>query len=130
MERFLITLGACVLSNSSFFWDLILQTADRKLDAPDILDDFYLNLLDWGCNNVLAIALNDQVHLWNASNDSASKLVTVNHEDGPITSVSWAPDGRHIAIGLNNSHVQLWDCQVRRKVCPIFLIVCPLCCGY
>ncbi|XWS59328.1 hypothetical protein CRYUN_Cryun08bG0112400 [Craigia yunnanensis] len=94
----------------------ISQTADGKLDAPDILDDFYLNLLDWGCNNVLAIALNDQVYLWDASNGSASKLVTVNYEDGPITSVSWAPDGRHIAIGLNNSHVQLWDCQVRRKL--------------
>ena len=78
-----------------------------KLDAPEILDDFYLNLLDWGCNNVLVIALNDQVYLWDASNGSALKLVTINYEDGPITSVSWAPDGWHIAIGLNNSHVQL-----------------------
>ncbi|XP_022746692.1 cell division cycle 20.2, cofactor of APC complex-like [Durio zibethinus] len=94
----------------------ISQAADRTLDAPEILDDFYLNLLDWGCNNVLAIALNDQVYLWDASNGSASELVTVNYEDGPITSVSWAPDGRHIAIGLNNSHVQLWDCQVKRKL--------------
>ncbi|KAK0585241.1 hypothetical protein LWI29_025320 [Acer saccharum] len=37
------------------------------------------------------------------------KLVTVDDEDGPITSVSWDLDGRHIAIGLNNSHVQIWD---------------------
>ncbi|KAK6289550.1 hypothetical protein POUND7_001091, partial [Theobroma cacao] len=94
----------------------ISQTSERTLDAPEILDDFYLNLLDWGCNNVLAIALNDKVYLWDASNGSASELVTVSYEDGPITSVSWAPDGRHIAIGLNNSHVQLWDCQVKRQL--------------
>ncbi|KAK6263678.1 hypothetical protein SCA6_019112 [Theobroma cacao] len=94
----------------------ISQTSERTLDAPEILDDFSLNLLDWGCNNVLAIALNDIVYLWDASNGSTSELVTINSEDGPITSVSWAPDGQLIAIGLNNSHVQLWDCQVKRQL--------------
>ena len=79
---------------------------------------------------MLAIALNDQVYLYDASNGFASKLVIVNYEDGPIISASWAPDRWHIAIGLNNSHVQLCDCQVRRKVCPIFLIIFPLCCDY
>lgn len=33
--------------------ELILQSAERTLDAPDIIDDFYLNLLDWGRSNVL-----------------------------------------------------------------------------
>ncbi|KAM3379608.1 cell division cycle 20.2, cofactor of APC complex-like [Capsicum galapagoense] len=26
-----------------------------------------------------------------------------------MTSVSWSPDGRRLAVALNNSHVQLWD---------------------
>ncbi|XP_050229312.1 cell division cycle 20.2, cofactor of APC complex-like, partial [Mercurialis annua] len=92
----------------------IPQTSERTLDAPDLIDDFYLNLLDWGTGNVLAIALGDTVYLWDASDCSTSELVTVNGEDGPVTSVSWAPDGRNIAIGLNNSHVQIWDCHSSR----------------
>ncbi|CAI8589410.1 unnamed protein product [Vicia faba] len=88
---------------------IIPQTSERTLDAPDLVDDYYLNLLDWGSANVLAIALGNTVYLWDASNGSTSELMTVDDEDGPVTSVSWAPDGRHIAVGLNNSEVQLWD---------------------
>ncbi|XP_065850442.1 cell division cycle 20.2, cofactor of APC complex-like [Euphorbia lathyris] len=87
----------------------IPQTSERTLDAPDLVDDFYLNLLDWGSSNVLAIALGSTIYLWDASNGSTSELVTMDDEIGPVTSVNWAPDGRHIAVGLNNSEVQLWD---------------------
>ncbi|KAK7838808.1 cell division cycle 20.1, cofactor of APC complex [Quercus suber] len=86
----------------------IPQTSERTLDAPDLVDDYYLNLLDWGSCNVLAIALGNTVYLWDASNRSTSELVTVDEEKGPIASVSWAPDGQRIAIGLTNSEVQLW----------------------
>ena len=81
-----------------------MQTSERTLDAPDLVDNYYINLLDWGSCNVLAIALGNTVYLWDAYNGSTSELVTVDNEDGPITSV-----GQHIAIGLNNSEVQLWD---------------------
>ena len=91
------------------------------MDAPDIVDDYYLNLLDWGSANVLAIALGNTLYLWDASNGSTSELVTVDDEDGPITSVSWAPDGRHIGIGLNNSEVQLWDTVSDKQV---FILIC------
>jgi cell division cycle protein 20 (cofactor of APC complex) len=86
------------------------------LDAPYIVDDFCLNLLDWGSSNIISIALENRVYLWNASNSSSSELVTVDDEDGPVTSVSWAPDGRHLAIGLNNSLVQIWDATATKQV--------------
>ncbi|KAK2995053.1 hypothetical protein RJ640_024511, partial [Escallonia rubra] len=87
----------------------IPQNSERTLDAPDLLDDFYLNLLDWGVSNILAIALGNVVYLWDPSNGSPSELVNVDDEIGPVTSIRWAPDGRSIAVGLNNSHVQVWD---------------------
>jgi cell division cycle protein 20 (cofactor of APC complex) len=90
------------------------KSCDRTLDAPELLDDFYLNLLDWGSSNVLAIALGNSVYLWDASNGSSSELLSIDDEIGPVTSVRWAPDGRHLAVGLNNSHVQLWDSVVIR----------------
>ncbi|GER33466.1 transducin family protein / WD-40 repeat family protein [Striga asiatica] len=92
----------------------IPQTSERTLDAPEILDDYYLNLLDWGNSNVLSIALGNTVYLWDASDGSTSELVVINEESGPVTSVKWAPDGRHIAVGLNNSEVQLWDSTANR----------------
>ncbi|KAK1562122.1 hypothetical protein Q3G72_006629 [Acer saccharum] len=45
-----------------------------------------------------------------------NKLVTINDEDGPITGVSWALDGRHIVVGLNNSNVQVWDSTSIQKL--------------
>ncbi|KAI3457883.1 hypothetical protein Pfo_014546 [Paulownia fortunei] len=92
----------------------IPQTSERTLDAPDLMDDYYLNLLDWGSSNVLSIALGNTVYLWDASDGNTSELVTIDEESGPVTSVKWAPDGRHIAVGLNNSEVQLWDSTANR----------------
>ncbi|KAL0877072.1 hypothetical protein Bca101_026777 [Brassica carinata] len=68
-----------------------------------------ISLLDWGRANVLAIAIGHTVYLWDASSGSTSELVTIDEEKGPVTSINWAPDGRHLAVGLNNSEVQLWD---------------------
>ena len=93
-----------------------MQSAERTLDAPDLVDDYYLNLMDWGSSNVLSIALGDTMYLWDASSGSTSELVTVEEDNGPITSVSWAPDGRHLAIGLNSSDIQLWDTSSNRLV--------------
>jgi cell division cycle 20, cofactor of APC complex len=111
-----------VIANAAFE-PLMLQSAERTLDAPDLVDDYYLNLLDWGSNNVLSIALGDTVYLWDASSGSTSELVTVDEDAGPITSVSWAPDGRHIAVGLNSSDVQLWDTSSNRLVCTLSCLV-------
>ncbi|KAL8534736.1 hypothetical protein ACS0TY_010683 [Phlomoides rotata] len=94
--------------------DMFLQTSEKILDAPDLLDDYYLNLLDWGSSNVLSIALGDTVYLWDASDGTSSELFTIDEESGPVTSVRWALDGRHIAVGLNNSDVQIWDFTASR----------------
>ena len=96
-------------------WQLA-QSSERTLDAPDLVDDYYLNLLDWGSSNVLPSAMDSTVYLWDASSGSTSELVTVDDDYGPVTSVSWAPDGRHIAVGLNSSDVQLWDTTSNRLV--------------
>ncbi|KAF3793537.1 putative cytosolic iron-sulfur assembly protein 1 [Nymphaea thermarum] len=105
----------------------ISQTADKTLEAPDLRDDAYLNLLDWSSRNVLAIALGHSLYLWDASKGGAcSKLMSVA-DNGPITSVSWAPNGTHIAIGLRDSAVQLWDATSSKQVnfSPVYQI--PFC---
>jgi len=39
----------------------------RILDAPGLCDDFYLNLVDWSAKNMLAVALDSSVYVWNAT---------------------------------------------------------------
>ncbi|KAK9282732.1 hypothetical protein L1049_010952 [Liquidambar formosana] len=44
------------------------KTPHKVLDAPSLQDDFYLNLVDWSSQNVLAVGLGTCVYLWTASN--------------------------------------------------------------
>ena len=39
----------------------------KVLDAPQLSDDFYLNLVDWSDTNNLAVGLHQQVYIWSAS---------------------------------------------------------------
>lgn len=59
----------------------------KVLDAPELADDFYLNLVDWGSNNVLAVGLGDSVYLWNSDSGKVDQLVKLEGEQ--ITSVGW-----------------------------------------
>eukprot|EP01029_Cantina_marsupialis_P013591 TRINITY_DN301247_c0_g1_i1.p1 TRINITY_DN301247_c0_g1~~TRINITY_DN301247_c0_g1_i1.p1 ORF type:complete len:427 (-),score=106.50 TRINITY_DN301247_c0_g1_i1:657-1937(-) len=81
----------------------------KVLDAPDLVDNYYFNLLDWSCSNVLAIALGQTIYLWEASTGSINELLTLP-EDDIITSLSWIKEGgSYLAVGTSNADVQLWD---------------------
>eukprot|EP01018_Ginkgo_biloba_P031840 Gb_30041 [translate_table: standard] len=116
LQFFYFENSSAPLSKSSKSKRYISQSAERTLDAPDLVDDYYLNLLDWSVSNVLSIALGNTVYLWDASNSSTSELLSVDDDEGPVTSVNWAPDGRHIAVGLTNSVLQLWDYASNRQL--------------
>lgn len=94
---------------------VVPTTAEKVLDAPDIVDDYYLNLLDWGCNNLIAVALNNAVYLWNATSGEAHQL-TVFPPHVPATAVAWSGDGRTLAIGTDTAEVQLWDVTRQKKL--------------
>jgi cell division cycle 20-like protein 1 (cofactor of APC complex) len=44
----------------------------QVLDAPSLQDDFYLNLVDWSSQNMLAVGLGTCVYLWSASSSKVS----------------------------------------------------------
>lgn len=46
----------------------------RILDAPDLIDDYYLSLISWSRENVLAVALARSVYIWNAVSGEICKL--------------------------------------------------------
>ena len=52
----------------------IPQFPEKILDAPDLVDDYYLNLLDWSQDNILAVCLAQTVYLWNAVSGEIKQL--------------------------------------------------------
>ena len=56
-------------------WLIIEVKLWQVLDAPSLQDDFYLNLVDWSSQNVLAVGLGTCVYLWSASNSKVSLVL-------------------------------------------------------
>ena len=94
----------------------IPQAPERILDAPELLDDYYLNLLDWSPNNVLGVALGDAIYLWNANDGSIQQLMQTTGEQTHVTSLCWCPEGTYMAVGTSDHKVQLWDVDKLRQV--------------
>lgn len=67
----------------------VCKTPYRVLDAPELADDFYLNLVDWSSTNVLGVGLGSCVYLWTAHNAAVSKLCDLAESNDTISSVSW-----------------------------------------
>ncbi|XP_067000605.1 cell division cycle protein 20 homolog [Anabrus simplex] len=93
----------------------IPQTPDRILDAPDIIDDYYLNLIDWSPTNILAVALNKNVYLWNAATGNIEQLLVLEGADY-VCSLGWIPEGSHLAVGTSLGVTQLWDCAEMKRI--------------
>jgi cell division cycle 20, cofactor of APC complex len=85
------------------------QHPEKILDAPDLLNDYYLNLLDWGNNGMLAVSLGQSVYLWKDGN--IDQLLSCNDDDSYICSVGWSTRSNCLAVGLSTNVVQLWDCE-------------------
>jgi len=94
----------------------ISSTPDRILDAPQLRNDFYLNLLDWSSRNVLAVALHNSVYLWDATQGDIILLMKLDSEEDYICSVSWTKEGSYLAIGTSDCKVQLWDVENLKRL--------------
>ena len=77
----------------------------KILDAPSLVDDYYLNLLDWSSNNQISIGLQNAVYVWSAATNKAHKVhETVNNST--ICSVGWDQKAAHLAIGESTGKAQ------------------------
>ena len=94
----------------------ISQTPERILDAPELLDDYYLNLIDWSANNLLAVALGPAIYLWNAADGSINQLCEIEDEEDYVCSVNWTADGNYLAVGTASSTVQIWDVERKKQL--------------
>lgn len=93
----------------------VLTAPERVLDAPGLVDDYYLNLLDWSSGNQVAIGLERNVYVWSAESGSVNSLLECP-ADTYIASVKWSGDGAYVAAGLGTGEVQIWDVEEGTKL--------------
>ncbi|KXJ91267.1 WD40-repeat-containing domain protein [Microdochium bolleyi] len=108
-----------VTTNSAQFRRRIATAPERVLDAPGLIDDYYLNLLDWSSGNQVAIGLERNVYVWSADEGSVSCLMETT-ADTYVSSVKWSGDGAYVGVGLGTGEVQIWDVSEGQKIRSMF----------
>ena len=88
----------------------------RVMDAPNIVNDFYLSLVDWSSSNILAAALNDVIYLWHAATDTVTEFGPVSENHGHICAVKWAPDATCLAVTYVDGTVERFDTETQTRV--------------
>lgn len=86
----------------------------RVLDAPGLIDDYYLNLLDWSSSNQVAIALERSVYIWNANTGSVASLME-SSSDSYVSGIKWSGDGAYLSIGFSDGDIEIWDVEEQSK---------------
>lgn len=93
----------------------IATAPERVLDAPGLVDDYYLNLLDWSSQNQVAIGLERNVYVWSAEAGTVECLLETA-PDTYVSSVKWSGDGAYVSVGLGSGEVQIWDVEEGTKL--------------
>lgn len=80
----------------------------KVLEAPGLIDDYYLNLLDWSYTGLLSIGIKDKVYVWSNTKSKISKLCSY---DGGIYvgAVNWSKYDNQIAVGKSDGKTDIYD---------------------
>ncbi|KAJ8752636.1 hypothetical protein K2173_005525 [Erythroxylum novogranatense] len=52
---------------------VVSEAAAKMLEAPNVSDDFYANVMDWGKNNIVVAALASALYFWSAETCKVEK---------------------------------------------------------
>lgn len=88
---------------------------ERVLDAPNIVDDFYLNNVAWALSNLIAIGLEDTVYVWNASTGLVGLLCELTNNT-LVTSLRWSEDGSYISVAREDGAIEIWDIETNSRL--------------
>ena len=92
----------------------------KILDAPNLMDDFYLNLLDWSAKNLIAVGLANELYTLLPSTNKTQiidKLPPSNY----FCSVSFTHEGDYLSMGTNEGEVKIFDLNKEKFIFSNFL---------
>lgn len=95
----------------------IPSAPEKILDAPDLMNDFYINPLDWSSSGQLGVALGSTVYLWSAATGSINELCSLEGPSDYVSSVKFVQEGGgYVALGASNKTIALWDVESQKKL--------------
>jgi len=89
-------------------WRNIASTPSRILDAPGLHDNFYLQLLHWGCSNLLAVGLDETAYVYSPETGSVTEILSAPSQRY-ITSVGFDSSGALLGVGTSCGSVTVVD---------------------
>ena len=119
-----------ILNNNNFDINLnqrkISLKPYKELPAPNLIDDFYLNLLDWSQKNQIAVGCSSSVVLWNNNKTQSETLFAYdtiedennseNNENKYVSSLIWSEDGDRLAVGNSYGQVEIYDINQKELI--------------
>ena len=83
----------------------------KVLDAPNLRDDFYLNLVDWSKQNIVAVGLENKLYTWNAKYSDVSFISELSNEENYYTSLSFNSDGQYLISSSTDGNIFIRDIE-------------------
>ena len=100
--------SAKILEQATKYRRNIPLTPHKILDAPNLLDDYYVNLIDWSNTNLLAVALQNSMYILNMTTNKVQKLFDAES----ICSVKFYQ--KYLIVGLKSGEILLWDMEAQK----------------
>ena len=97
----------------------------KELITSNLIDDFYLNLLDWSAKDQIAVGCTTSVILWNNNKTQSEVLVNYpcrsNEDDENIvekyvSSLIWSNEGDKLAVGHSLGCVEIYDINKKKMI--------------
>lgn len=85
----------------------------KVLDAPNLLDDFYVNVIDWSIQNNVAVGLGNSAYLWNFYSGGVDKVFE-SDPSNVLTSLCWDIRSEALVLGALNGRIEILD--IEKKV--------------
>ena len=97
----------------------------KELITSNLIDDFYLNLLDWSSKDQIAVGCTTSVVLWN--NNKTQSEILLNYPIGNleesenviekyVSSLIWSPEGDKLAVGHSLGSVEIYDVNKKKLI--------------
>ena len=86
----------------------------KVLDAPGLIDDFYLHLLSWSKHDIISVGLKNEMYLLNNKLSSVQLLTSFPYHN--ICSCAFLEDPNTLSIGLNNGDILLYDIPTQKEL--------------
>ncbi|XP_035166706.1 cell division cycle protein 20 homolog B [Oxyura jamaicensis] len=91
-----------------------------RLHIAGLRNDYYLNILDWNLENLIAVAAGPAAHIWNGRTLQGIESIDLNFCSKYISSLAWIKEGTCLAVGTSDGEVQLWDIETKKRLRNMF----------